>query len=111
MKTQLGLSQKNIRYFQIRVKNLTWYVITETDGGESDKGEVEAVQVGPAVLDVPEDDGRNDHEDDKPGNDVSQDLKHQQDDVLQIVAAFAIFSIELWKLKCEGHLLISHLSE
>ena len=45
---------------------LTCDVISEADGGEGHEWEVEAVQVSPAVLDVPEDHSREDDEDDEP---------------------------------------------
>ena len=81
----------------------TWNVISEPDGRESDEGEVKAVQVGPTVLDVPEGDRRNKHEDEEAGNDVAKDLEHQHDDLLHVVATFRIFSLKLGKLKSVEH--------
>ena len=76
----------------------TWYIVTKSYGEKCHEGEVDAVEVGPAVLDVPEDDRRHDHEDEEARQEVAEDLEAEHGQVLEVVVAVRIFALDFRKL-------------
>ncbi len=77
-------------------KNNTCHVISEPYGRESHEGKVQAVEIWPPFLDVPEDDGRDDHEYDEAGNDVAEELAAQDDRVLDVMIRFRLTPLKFW---------------
>ncbi len=78
---------------------ITCHVISEPYGRESHEGEVQAVEVSPPLLDVPEDDGWDGYEDDKAGNDVAEELAAQDGGVLHVVIRFRLTLFKFWQLE------------
>ncbi len=82
-----------------KYRRRTWNVVTESNSQESHKGEVETVEVSPPVLDVPKDDGRENHEDDEAGKQICENLTAKYRKMFQISTALGYLSCDLWKLK------------
>jgi len=79
-------------------KKGTWNIIPKSDGQEGDEGEVEAVEIGPPVFDVPKDDGGEDHEDDETRKQVCENLAAKYRKMFKISTALGNLPCDLWKL-------------
>ena len=78
---------------------MTCHVISKPYGRESHEGKVQAVKVSPPLLNVPEDDSRDDYEDDEAGNYVAEELEAQDDCVLNVVIRFRLTTLKFWQLQ------------